>query len=323
MDGIVYTNLQFNLSIQGAVAMPIKIPNDLPAHQVLGTENIFIMRESRADTQDIRPLKILILNLMPKKIETETQLLRLLGNSPLQVDVELLQTATYTSKNTSQEHLFKFYKTFDDIKEQKFDGMIITGAPVEQMPFEAVDYWKELCAIIEWSKTHVFSTFYICWGAQAGLYYHYGIPKYPLEEKIFGIFPHTLTSSSHYLLFGFDDIFYAPHSRHTEIRAEDIAKVSDLVILSTSEEAGVYIVASKDGKQFYITGHSEYDRDTLAQEYFRDVNANLPIKVPRNYFPGDDPSNPPPMRWRAHSNMLFSNWLNYFVYQRTPYDYIG
>ena len=303
--------------------MPIKIPNDLPAHQVLGTENIFIMRESRADTQDIRPLKILILNLMPKKIETETQLLRLLGNSPLQVDVELLQTATYTSKNTSQEHLFKFYKTFDDIKEQKFDGMIITGAPVEQMPFEAVDYWKELCAIIEWSKTHVFSTFYICWGAQAGLYYHYGIPKYPLEEKIFGIFPHTLTSSSHYLLFGFDDIFYAPHSRHTEIRAEDIAKVSDLVILSTSEEAGVYIVASKDGKQFYITGHSEYDRDTLAQEYFRDVNANLPIKVPRNYFPGDDPSNPPPMRWRAHSNMLFSNWLNYFVYQRTPYDYIG
>jgi len=323
MDGIVYTNLQFNLSIQGAVAMPIKIPNDLPAHQVLGTENIFIMRESRADTQDIRPLKILILNLMPKKIETETQLLRLLGNSPLQVDVELLQTATYTSKNTSQEHLFKFYKTFDDIKDQKFDGMIITGAPVEQMPFEAVDYWKELCAIIEWSKTHVFSTFYICWGAQAGLYYHYGIPKYPLEEKIFGIFPHTLTSSSHYLLFGFDDIFYAPHSRHTEIRAEDIAKVSDLVILSTSEEAGVYIVASKDGKQFYITGHSEYDRDTLAQEYFRDVNAKLPIKVPRNYFPGDDPSNPPPMRWRAHSNMLFSNWLNYFVYQRTPYDYIG
>lgn len=300
--------------------MPIKIPNDLPATKILNSENIFIMKESRAITQDIRPLKILLLNLMPKKIETETQLLRLMGNTPLQLEIELLQTATYTSKNTAQEHLLKFYKVFNDIKDQRFDGMIITGAPVEQMAFEDVDYWPELCEILEWTKTHVYSTFHICWGAQAGLYYHYGIPKYPLPQKMFGVFPHILCRAQHNLLHGFDEIFYAPHSRHTEVRAKDILADGRLELLSTSAQAGVYLAASKDQRHFFATGHSEYDRETLAGEYFRDLAKGLPIQVPCNYFPDDDPSKEPVIRWRAHSNMLFTNWLNYFVYQETPFD---
>lgn len=301
--------------------MPINIPNGLPAKEILQAEKIFTMDESRAVSQDIRPLKIVILNLMPKKIETETQLLRYLGNTPLQVDIELMQTATYTPKNTSQEHLLKFYKTFGDLKDHKFDGMIITGAPVEQMPFEQVGYWEELCAILEWTKTNVFSTFHICWGAQAGLYYHYGINKYKLPGKMFGIFKHVLRKPRHHLLYGFDDEFYAPHSRHTEIKEEDVNACEDLKLLSASPEAGVYLVADKKGKQFFCTGHSEYDRDTLAAEYFRDLEKGLPIEVPVNYFLEDDPANKPVMRWKSHANLLFSNWLNYYVYQRTPYDF--
>ena len=302
--------------------MPIKIPNDLPAWQVLHKENIFIMDEHRATEQDIRPLRIAILNLMPKKIETETQLLRMLGNTPIQLEIELLQTATYTSRNTSQEHLLKFYKTFEDVKDQKFDGLIITGAPVEQMSFESVDYWSEISRIMEWSKTNVFSTFHICWGAQAALYYHYGVPKYPLKEKMFGVFQHMPANKSHHLLYGFDDVFYAPHSRHTEVREADIAAVPELEVLSTSPQAGVYIAASRDGKNFFITGHSEYERDTLAQEYFRDLDAGLPISLPQNYFLDDNPANPPMKRWRSHSHLLYSNWINYFVYQKTPYDFL-
>lgn len=302
--------------------MPIKIPNDLPAWQVLHKENIFIMDEHRATEQDIRPLRIAILNLMPKKIETETQLLRMLGNTPIQLEIELLQTATYISRNTSQEHLLKFYKTFEDVKDQKFDGLIITGAPVEQMSFESVDYWSEISRIMEWSKTNVFSTFHICWGAQAALYYHYGVPKYPLKEKMFGVFQHMPANKSHHLLYGFDDVFYAPHSRHTEVREEDIAAVPELEVLSTSPQAGVYIAASRDGKNFFITGHSEYERDTLAQEYFRDLDAGLPISLPQNYFLNDNPANPPMKRWRSHSHLLYSNWINYFVYQKTPYDFL-
>lgn len=302
--------------------MPIMVPNELPARRILDAENVFIMQQSRAATQDIRPLRILILNLMPKKIETETQLLRLLGNTPLQVEVELLQTATYTSKNTSKEHLLQFYKTFEEVREQRFDGMIITGAPIEQMAFEEVDYWEELCEIMEWARSNVFSTYFICWGAQAALYYYYGIPKHSLPEKLFGVFKHTLCDPSHYLFYGFDDVFYAPHSRHTEIRAEDIEKHPDLRILSTSKEAGVYIVSSADSRQFFVTGHSEYDRDTLAQEYHRDIKANLPTQTPAHYFPADDDHNRPLFRWKAHANLLYSNWLNYFVYQQTPYDFI-
>jgi len=302
--------------------VPIKIPNDLPAWQVLHKENIFIMDEHRATEQDIRPLRIAILNLMPKKIETETQLLRMLGNTPIQLEIELLQTATYTSRNTSQEHLLKFYKTFEDVKDQKFDGLIITGAPVEQMSFESVDYWSEISRIMEWSKTNVFSTFHICWGAQAALYYHYGVPKYPLKEKMFGVFQHMPANKSHHLLYGFDDVFYAPHSRHTEVREADIAAVPELEVLSTSPQAGVYIAASRDGKNFFITGHSEYERDTLAQEYFRDLDAGLPISLPQNYFLDDNPANPPMKRWRSHSHLLYSNWINYFVYQKTPYDFL-
>lgn len=301
--------------------MPIKIPNGLPARDILGSENIFFMDESRALTQDIRPLKILILNLMPKKIETETQLLRLIGNTPLQLEIELMQTATHTSRNTSREHLIKFYKTFSDVKHQKFDGMIITGAPVEQMPFEDVDYWPELCEIMDWTKTGVFSTFHICWGAQAALYRHHGIQKHRLPEKISGVFRHRLVDPSHALLYGFDDEFYAPHSRHTEIRETDILSCDSLQLLSVSEKAGVYIVADRDNRNFYITGHSEYDRDTLATEYFRDTGKGLDIGLPCNYFPGDDPDKIPLIRWKAHANMLYSNWLNYYVYQRTPYDF--
>ncbi|MCL2034265.1 MAG: homoserine O-succinyltransferase [Oscillospiraceae bacterium] len=300
--------------------MPIKIPGNLPAKQILNKENVFIMDEARAMSQDIRPLKIVILNLMPKKIETETQLLRVLGNTPLQIEVELLQTASYTSKNTSQEHLLNFYETFDQIKDNRYDGMIITGAPVELLEFEDVDYWPELREIMEWTKTNVYSTLHICWGAQAGLYHHFGVNKHTLDRKMFGIFPHILHNHSHYLLYGFDDIFYAPHSRHTGIRRSDIERHSELIILSESEQAGVYIVANNNGRQFFVTGHSEYDRDTLAQEYFRDKDKGLDIDVPVNYFPHDNPAATPGYAWKAHSNLLFSNWLNYFVYQQTPFD---
>ncbi len=300
--------------------MPIRIPNDLPAVKTLNDENIFVMTEKRAITQDIRPLKILLLNLMPKKIETETQLSRLLGNTPLQVELTLIKTKSHVSKNTSAEHLLAFYKTFDDVKDQNFDGMIITGAPVEQMPFEEVEYWGELCEIMEWTKTHVHSTFHICWGAQAGLYYHFGINKQPLDKKLFGVFPHKKDYKKSILLRGFDDVFMVPHSRHTTISLEDVKKHKELKILSTSEEAGVYALATKNGKQIFITGHSEYDAGTLNAEYVRDLNEGKPIEIPKNYFPNDDPSKAPLVTWRGHSNLLYSNWLNYFVYQTTPYD---
>lgn len=300
--------------------MPIKIANELPAHKSLESENIFVMTEDRAVSQDIRPLNILILNLMPTKIETETQLLRLLSNSPLQVEVELLQVKSHKSKNTSQEHMLKFYKTFDEICDKKYDGLIVTGAPVENLEFEDVDYWDELCGIFEWSKKNVYSTFHICWGAQAALYYHYGIPKYPLDEKLFGVFPHKCLDPYHPLMRGLDEKFFVPHSRHTENRMSDIALVKDLQIISYSEKAGVHLISDMDCRNFYATGHSEYDRETLAKEYFRDVNKGLEIKVPYNYFPDDDPNMVPPVTWRGTANLLFTNWLNYFVYQRTPYD---
>lgn len=300
--------------------MPIRIDNELPAKQRLEIENIFVMSNMRADTQDIRPLKILILNLMPTKLETETQLLRLLSNSPLQVDVEFLQVATHEAKNVSKSHMDKFYETYDDVKNKKYDGMIITGAPVEQMEFEEVDYWDELCKIMEWSKTNVYSTFHICWGAQAGLYYHYGIKKYPTKKKIFGIFPHQCLDETHPLMRGLDDIYYAPHSRHTEIKTQDIAQVKDLQILSYSELAGIHIVADMECRKFFVTGHSEYDRDTLAREYFRDKEKGLDIDIPYNYFPNDDVNATPQMEWKGTANILFNNWLNYFVYQKTPYD---
>lgn len=300
--------------------MPIRIPNDLPATKTLQEENIFVMTETRAMTQDIRPLNILILNLMPTKIDTETQLARLLGNTPLQVNMELMHMSTYQSKNTPAEHLLTFYKTFDEVKDRKFDGMIITGAPVEQMPFEDVDYWPELCDILEWSTTNVHSTFHICWGAQAGLYYHYGIPKYPLPEKMFGIFEHQVEYKRSILFRGFDDHFMVPHSRHTTIRREDVERVPSLRILASSEEAGVYVISSRKGRRIFVMGHSEYDPGTLNKEYVRDKNAGLPIRVPKNYFPGDDDTCPPVDSWRAHANLLYSNWLNYYVYQTTPYD---
>jgi homoserine O-succinyltransferase/O-acetyltransferase len=300
--------------------MPIKIPNKLPATQTLQRENIFVMTETRAITQDIRPLKIAILNLMPTKIATETQLARLLGNTPLQVEVELVHTTTHESKNTSKEHLISFYKSFDEIKDQKFDGLIITGAPVEQMEFEEVEYWDELCRIMEWSKTNVNSTFHICWGAQAGLYYHYGIKKYPLEKKLFGVFPHKVEYKNSILMRGFDDTFMVPHSRHTTIHREDIEKVPQLKIAASSEEAGVYAIFTPGGRQIFITGHSEYDPNTLKNEYFRDKNLGLPIDIPKNYFPDDDDTKEPISTWRSHANLLYSNWLNYFVYQTTPYD---
>ena len=300
--------------------MPIQIPNDLPATGILQQENIFVMTEKRAITQDIRPLEIVVLNLMPTKIATETQLSRVLGNTPLQVRVELMHTKSHISKNTAQEHLLTFYKTFDELKHRKFDGMVITGAPVENMPFEEVDYWPELCEIMEWSKTHVQSTFHICWGAQAGLYYHYGVNKHPLDEKLFGIFEHVKDYPRSILLRGFDDVFWAPHSRHTTVYRDDIAAIPELKILSSSPEAGVYLVMSKEGRQIFVTGHSEYDPDTLEKEYLRDKNKGLFISVPKNYYPNDDDSQRPVVRWRGHANLLFSNWLNYFVYQTTPYD---
>ena len=300
--------------------MPIKIPNKLPAVKTLTDENIFVMTETRAISQDIRPLKLLLLNLMPTKIDTETQFSRLLGNTPLQIELELIHTKTHKSKNTSQEHLLAFYKTFDDIKDRNFDGMIITGAPVEQMEFEEVTYWDELCQIMEWSKTHVHSTMHICWGAQAGLYYHFGIQKHPLEKKLFGVFSHTVDRKSSILFRGFDDVFMAPHSRHTTINRSDIEAEPKLKLLASSEKAGVYAIATEGGRQVFITGHSEYDKDTLANEYFRDLNAGLPIEVPKNYFPSDNPKKSPIVSWRSHANLLYSNWLNYFVYQTTPYD---
>ena len=300
--------------------MPINIPDDLPTAEILRSENIFVAGETRAMQQDIRPLEIAILNLMPTKIATETQLLRLLGNTPLQVNITLLHPKTHVSKNTPQEHLLKFYKTFDDVKEQKFDGLVVTGAPVETLEFQEVDFWEELTQILDWAKTNVFSSMFICWGAQAGLYHYYGIPKYPLPDKIFGVFPHFSTSKFVPLFRGFDDEFYAPHSRHTEVRREDIEKVEQLQILSESPEAGIYIVISRDNKEIFITGHSEYEAITLKAEYDRDVSKNLPISLPKNYFPGDDPSKDPLVKWRGHANLLFANWLNYYVYQETPYD---
>lgn len=300
--------------------MPIKIPNSLPATGVLESENIFVITESRAISQDIRPLHILLLNLMPTKVATETQLARVLGNTPLQVELELLQVRSHESKNVSQDHMLAFYKTFDQVRDHKYDGMIITGAPVEHLPFEQVDYWDELCEIMAWSKRHVHSTFHICWGAQAGLYYHYGIRKVPLEKKLFGVFPHTVERKSSILFRGFDDVFMVPHSRHTTILREEVEAVPQLKILAASEEAGIYAMATDQGRQVFITGHSEYDADTLEREYLRDRNAGLPIEVPKNYYPNDDDSRPPMMRWRAHANLLYSNWLNYFVYQNTPYD---
>ena len=300
--------------------MPIRIPVTLPAAATLESENIFVMDEQRASHQDIRPLKIVLLNLMPKKIETETQILRLLSNTPLQVDIELLQAATHVSKNTPEEHLITFYKTFSDIKDQKFDGMIITGAPIELMDYQDVDYWHELCEIMEWTKTNGFSTLHICWGAQAGLYYHYGVPKYALSQKMFGVFPHKVLQHNHQLVRGFDDVFYVPHSRHTEVRKEDILRCGQLEILTESEISGVHIVASKDGRQFFVTGHSEYDLYTLANEYFRDVKKKMKIQLPYHYFPDDNPEKLPNFIWKSHANLMFSNWLNYFVYQQTPYN---
>ncbi len=300
--------------------MPIKIPNALPATETLLSENIFVMTETRALSQDIRPLKILLLNLMPTKVETETQLARLLGNTPLQVELELIHTSTHESKNVSKEHLLAFYKTFNEVKHNHYDGMIITGAPVEKMEFEEVEYWNELCQIMEWTKTHVTSTFHICWGAQAGLYYHFGIKKYPLKEKMFGVFPHIVERRSSMLFRGADDVFMVPHSRHTEVKREDIENVPELRILATSEEAGIYALATDSGKQIFITGHSEYDPDTLKKEYMRDKNLGLEIKVPKNYFPNDDDTCDPFVSWRSHANLIYSNWLNYYVYQVTPYE---
>lgn len=300
--------------------MPVKIPITLPARATLERENIFVMDEERAIHQDIRALRVAILNLMPTKVATETQLLRLLSNSALQVEVTLLHTATHEAKNTDADHLLNHYLTFDDVHGEKFDGLIITGAPVEQMPFEEVDYWTELTRLFDWAETNVESTFYICWGAQAGLYHRYGIPKYDLPGKMFGVFEHRVLARTESLLRGFDDIFLAPHSRHTEVRRADIEKVNDLQLLAESDEAGVYIVGSQDGRHLFITGHSEYDPLTLKSEYDRDVNKRLPIHVPKNYYPNDDPTQQPTVRWRGHANLLFSNWLNYYVYQVTPYD---
>lgn len=300
--------------------MPIKIPNDLPAVKTLADENIFVMTEKRAITQDIRPLKIVLLNLMPKKIETETQISRILGNTPLQIELTLIRTKTHHSKNVSKEHLLAFYKTFDDIKNQKFDGMIITGAPVEMMEFEEVDYWDELCEIMDWSVKNVHSTLHICWGAQAGLYHHFGIKKYKMNEKLFGIFPHICDYPTSMLLRGFDNVFYAPHSRYTYVKREDVEKCKDLRILASSNEAGVHIISKIGGRQFFVMGHSEYDQMTLDDEYKRDIAEGLDTAVPKNYYIDDNPENEPIVNWRAHGNLLFTNWLNYFVYQSTPFD---
>ncbi len=300
--------------------MPIKIPNDLPATEVLNNENIFVITETRALTQDIRPLKILLLNLMPTKITTETQFARLLGNTPLQVKLEFLQMATHKSTHIDEQHMIDFYKTFDEIKNNKYDGMVITGAPVELMEFEEVNYWDELCEVMEWSKTHVTSTVHICWAAQAALYYHYGIKKIKLKEKLFGIFPHKVEYKNSMLLRGFDDNFMVPQSRHTTVLREDIEKIDELKILASSDETGVYIVTTDKGRQIFVTGHPEYDTKTIQNEYLRDKNAGLSIKMPKNYFKDNDENNEPINSWRSSANLLYSNWLNYFVYQTTPYD---
>jgi len=300
--------------------MPIKIPNALPARETLLSENIFVMTQTRAQTQDIRPLRIGLLNLMPTKIVTETQLARLLGNTPLQVELDLITVESHISKNTPMEHMLSFYRPFSEIVDQKYDGFIITGAPVEQMPFEEVDYWDELCRVMEWTKTHVTSTLHICWGAQAGLYYHYGIDKMPLDKKMFGVFPHRVEHDNSMLLRGFDDVFMVPHSRHTTVARELIEAHSELTILASSDEAGVYAIKTDLGRQVFIMGHSEYDADTLKREYDRDVAAGLPIDVPKHYFPNDDPTKKPIVSWRSCANLMYSNWLNYYVYQETPYD---
>lgn len=300
--------------------MPIKIPDYLPAKEVLNQENIFVMDESRAYRQDIRPLRIAILNLMPTKETTETQILRLLGNTPLQVDIVLLHPSSHTSKNTSAEHLEMFYKTFDEIRHRRFDGLIITGAPVEQLEFEEVNYWKELQEIFDWSKTHVTSTLHICWASQAGLYHHYGVRKIPLDQKCFGVFPHMVNKPHVKLLRGFDEVFQVPHSRHTDVLRADIEAKDELEVLAESKEAGIYLVATKDGKQIFVTGHSEYDPSSLKWEYDRDVAKGLVVDLPLHYYPNDDPSKTPVSTWRSHANLLFSNWLNYYVYQETPYD---
>ena len=303
--------------------MPIKIPNQLPATGTLRSENIFVMTETRAMTQDIRPLQILLLNLMPTKIDTETQLARVLGNTPLQIELELIAPAGHVSKNTSREHMLAFYKTFDQVKDRTFDGLIITGAPVELMAFEEVDYWPELCAVMEWSKTHAHSTLYICWGAQAGLYYHYGIQKHLLPEKLFGVFQHTVEDPNYILFRGFDDRFWVPHSRNTTVERADIEAVPGLKVLAASPEAGVYAVKSPEGRQVFLMGHAEYDRDTLKKEYLRDLAAGVDIRLPRNYFPGDDPTREPVVNWRSCAHLLYANWLNDCVYQTTPYDIQG
>lgn len=300
--------------------MPLNIPVTLPAVDELRKENIFVMDSDRASNQQIRPLKLLILNLMPIKITTETDLIRVLSNTPLQIEIDFLYMDTHTSKNTPQEHLDSFYKTFQEIKKSNYDGMIITGAPVEHMPFEEVNYWDEITEIFDWAKTHVTSSFFICWAAQAGLYYHYGVPKYPLDKKMFGVFEHKLNHPQNPIFRGFDDVFYVPHSRHTEVRVADIASNPLLTLLSQSEDSGVYMVMARNGREFFITGHSEYSPNTLDTEYKRDVSKGLPIEIPRNYYPGNNPEQEPVVRWRSHANLLFTNWLNYFVYQETPYD---
>lgn len=300
--------------------MPIRIPNNLPAREVLESENIFVMTEARAESQQIRPLRIGLLNLMPTKITTETQLSRLLGNTPLQVELFLIQVSSHQPKNTPQEHMIAFYHSFEEFKDAYFDGFIITGAPVEKLPFEQVEYWQELCRIMEWTKTHVHSTLHICWGAQAALYYHYGVQKELLPEKLFGVFRHRVVYKNPILLRGFDDEFWVPHSRHTTVRREDVEAIPEIKILAASEEAGLYAMSTQYGHQLFITGHSEYDPETLNLEYLRDKNAGMEIQVPRNYFPDDDDTKAPIVRWRGHANLLYSNWLNYIVYQTVPYD---
>ena len=300
--------------------MPIKIPNQLPATKTLAEENIFVMTDERAGHQDIRPLQILMLNLMPTKIDTETQLSRLLGNTPLQVELTLMHTSSHKSKNTSEDHLLAFYTTFDKVKDRYFDGLVITGAPVEMLEFEEVEYWDELCEIMEWSTTHVHSTFHICWGAQAGLYYHFGVHKKTLDKKMFGVFPHIADYKRSMLFRGFDDVFMVPHSRHTTIDREDLENIPGLKILASSPEAGVFALSTKKGRQIFITGHPEYDAETLGREYWRDVNANKPIEIPKNYYPDNDPNKVPVSTWRSSANLLYCNWLNYFVYQTTPFD---
>lgn len=300
--------------------MPVNIPRELPARAVLESENVFVMSTDRAERQDIRPLRIGIVNLMPTKIATETQVLRLLGNTPLQLQISLLHMESHDSRNTSSDHLDAFYATFDEVRDEKFDGLVITGAPIELLEFEDVDYWPELCDVMDWSADHAFSTLHVCWGAQAGLYRHYGVGKHTLDQKVFGVFQHEVLSPRSRILSGFDGVFPAPHSRHTEVRAEDVAAVPDLELLAASEEAGVYLVGSVDGRQLFVTGHPEYDPHTLDAEYRRDVGRGVPIGVPRHYYPGDDPSKPPMVTWRSHAHLLYANWLNYCVYQRTPFN---